>query len=63
MLRMHLVKPGENLSTIAEKYYGNGCKAHALAIYQANRAVIADPNNVYPGQHLAIPHIAVRAYG
>lgn len=54
-MRHYTVKPGDNLATISQKFYGRSC--HALVIYQHNRDVIGDPNSVYPGQHLVIPHI------
>ena len=58
MIREHYVVPGENLSTIAEKWYGDwrGWRA----IYDVNSAIIENPNQVFPGQVLAIPH---RAHG
>lgn len=54
-LRTHRVKGGENLSTISQCYYGT--PAHALVIYSYNRDKIENPNNVYVGQVLTIPHV------
>lgn len=54
-VRWHTVEYPENLATIACHYYGYA--DHAMAIYQANRSIIADPNTVYAGQRLVIPHL------
>ncbi|MBM3994737.1 MAG: LysM peptidoglycan-binding domain-containing protein [Planctomycetes bacterium] len=51
---LHIVKPGDNLSAIARKYYGNS--NDWPKIYQANKALIGpNPNLIQPGQHLIIP--------
>ena len=60
-LRQHTVQPGDNLSSISRKYYGCSDTRYALAIYQANTDKISDPNIVYPGQVLIIPHVSVKA--
>ena len=60
-LREYTVQPGDNLTTIAKQYYGSCEPRYALAIYQANKDKIADPNNVYPGQVLMIPHVPHKA--
>lgn len=57
-LRMHRVEPGETLASLAKYYYGDGCTKYALVIWQHNRDIVADPNQIYPGQELAIPHLA-----
>jgi surface protein len=44
---------GENLWTIAKKFYGNGMLWEK--IYQANRELIFDPRGIYPGQRIVIP--------
>jgi nucleoid-associated protein YgaU len=49
------VKPGDSLSKIAKKYYGNAAKYPV--IFEANREVIKDANLIYPGQKLRIPKI------
>ena len=47
------IKSGDTLSAIAKRYYG---KASAyMAIFEANREVIEDPNKIYPGQKIRIP--------
>lgn len=53
--RHHTVRYGENLAMIAECYYGDPCAA--TVIYRANLAVLDDPNRVYAGQVLVIPHL------
>lgn len=55
LVRHHRVRPGENLAVISQHYYGT--PHEALAIYQANRHIIADPNTVYTDQLLVIPHL------
>lgn len=49
------VKPGDTLSKIAKKYYGNAMKYPV--IFEANREIIKDPNLIYPGQKLRIPKL------
>lgn len=46
------IKPGDNLSKIAKKYPGMTWKK----IYEANKDIIKDPNIIYPGQKIKIPH-------
>jgi nucleoid-associated protein YgaU len=53
--RVHTVKPGETLWTIARTTVGDGVFWPAL--YAANRDRIKDPARVYPGQQLEIPHL------
>lgn len=54
-VRKHRVAMPENLCTISQKYYG--CPDYAMAIFQANRSVLTDPNQVSAGQVLVIPHL------
>lgn len=58
-LRIHIVKPGESLSSIAEKYYKN--PLHWRTIFAANQLV--DENLIYPGQKIIIPYepLAIQA--
>lgn len=50
----YTVKKGDNLWTLAKKFYGNG--AQYTKIYEANRGVIGNnPNLIYPGQVFTIP--------
>ncbi len=52
----HTVAPGENLSKISEKYYGN--QGYWKPLYDANQAVIGDnPNVVVAGTVLKIPKL------
>ncbi|MEV6726214.1 hypothetical protein AB0M94_35395 [Streptomyces xanthochromogenes] len=57
----HTVKDGENLSLIAGKTYGDPDKWPE--IFEANRGEVqpgghhfTDPDLIYPGQHLTLPH-------
>jgi len=49
----HTVKKGETLSAIAKAYLGSANKYNA--IFEANRPMLSDPDNIYPGQTLRIP--------
>jgi nucleoid-associated protein YgaU len=51
--RVHVVKPGESLWSIAESVAGDASLWPAL--FRANRDQIADPSVLHPGQRLAIP--------
>lgn len=55
MRKTHTVRPGETLFSIAKAYYGN--EKFAVYIYQHNDALIYDPNRIYSGQILTIPHL------
>ena len=49
----HVVESGDTLGHIAKRYLG---KASAyMKIFEANRALLDDPNKIYPGQKLLIP--------
>lgn len=52
-VRTHLVREGETLSDISERYYGTPHQWQK--IYKANRSVIKDPDHIYPGMKLVIP--------
>lgn len=47
------VRPGQSLWRIARLHYGKG--KDYPTIYQANRAEIANPNLIFPGQTFALP--------
>ncbi len=49
----HIVQKGESLWKIAEQHYGDGSKY--MAIFEANRPMLSDPDKIYPGQALRIP--------
>lgn len=51
--RLHTVVAGDSLSKIAKQYYGNAGKY--MAIFEANRPMLKDPDKIYPGQVLRIP--------
>lgn len=50
---MYTVASGDNLSRIAKKHYGNANKY--MAIFEANKPMLKDPDKIYPGQVLRIP--------
>ena len=47
------VKSGDSLSKIAKEHYGDAMKY--MAIFEANKPMLKDPNEIYPGQVLRIP--------
>ena len=49
----YTVVPGDNLSKIASNHYGDSSKWRV--IYEANRDLISNPNQIWPGQVLVIP--------
>jgi nucleoid-associated protein YgaU len=51
--KVHEVQSGDTLSAIAKKHYGdaNGYPR----IFEANRPMLKDPDDIYPGQVLVIP--------
>jgi aspartate/glutamate/glutamine transport system substrate-binding protein len=52
----HVVQPGETLSKIARKYYGDAWATSWQRIYEANRDVIGDdPGRIAVGMRLDIP--------
>jgi len=53
-VRCYTVQPGDTLSSIAQRFYGNPADWHWL--YQVNRSVVQNPNVIYPGEVLTIPH-------
>lgn len=51
--KFYTVKQGDTLSKIAKEQYGN---ANAYQqIFEANRPLLKDPDEIYPGQKLRIP--------
>jgi len=52
----HTVQKGHTLWAIASKHLGNGSKYPA--IFETNRPMLSDPDKIYPGQVLRIPHDA-----
>jgi nucleoid-associated protein YgaU len=51
--RTHTVETGDTLSAIAKRYYGNAGKY--MKIFEANRNLLKDPDEIFPGQKLNIP--------
>lgn len=51
--RRYTVRPGDTLSSIAQRFYGN--PADWRLLYQANRSVIKNPNVIEPGEVLTVP--------
>jgi nucleoid-associated protein YgaU len=51
--RFHIVRRGETLSAISQKYYGSADKWRK--IFQANRQIIDDADKIQPGTKLVIP--------
>jgi len=56
----YTVRPGDTLSSIAQKVYHN--PADWPAIYQANRSKIRNPNSIYVGERLTIPAVGTASY-
>jgi nucleoid-associated protein YgaU len=53
--KMHTVKKGDTLWAIAKEQYGDGSKFNT--IFEANRPMLKDPDQIYPGQVLRIPPV------
>lgn len=53
--RYHTVADGDWLSKIAQKYYGDAQKYNV--IFEANKPMLKDPDEIYPGQVLRIPNL------
>ncbi len=51
--RTYTVEKGDTLSAIAKKMYGNANKYPQ--IFEANKPMLKDPDEIYPGQVLRIP--------
>ena len=59
--RTYTVRPGDSLSSIAERFYGN--PADWTFLYHVNSAVVHNPNSIYAGEVLKIPaHATATAY-
>ena len=51
--KVHEVQSGDTLSSIAKQHFGD---ANAYTrIFEANRPMLSDPDEIYPGQVLIIP--------
>lgn len=51
----YTVKSGDTLSKIAKAHYGDAMKY--MEIFEANKPMLEDPNKIYVGQNLRIPHL------
>jgi nucleoid-associated protein YgaU len=51
--RTYTVEPGDTLSKIAKRFYGQA--GDYMRIYEANRDKLSDPDKIRPGQQLVIP--------
>jgi nucleoid-associated protein YgaU len=49
------VVSGDTLWRIAERMYGDG--SHYMKIFEANTALLKDPDQIFPGQELVIPEL------
>lgn len=52
--RFYQVESGDSLSKIAKQHYGDPMKYNK--IFEANKPMLSDPDKIYPGQMLRIPH-------
>jgi LysM repeat protein len=52
--RHYTVQPGDTLSSIAQRFYGN--PADWRGLYQANRSVIQNPDVIFAGEVLNVPY-------
>ena len=50
---VYTVKQGDTLSSIAQEFYGDPQRFRT--IFHANRNILDDPDEVFPGQELRIP--------
>ncbi len=53
--RFYTVKGGDSLSKISKEMYGDPMKYPQ--IFEANKPMLSDPDKIYPGQVLRIPHL------
>lgn len=51
--QFYTVQSGDSLSKIAKQFYGDANRYSA--IFEANRPMLKDPDEIYPGQVLRIP--------
>jgi nucleoid-associated protein YgaU len=51
--QVYTVQPGDSLSKIAQRYYGDA--SHYMRIFEANHDQLTDPNQIQTGRRLVIP--------
>jgi nucleoid-associated protein YgaU len=51
----YTIQSGDSLSKIAKAHYGDAMKYEVL--FEENREVIKNPDLIYPGQVIRIPHL------
>jgi nucleoid-associated protein YgaU len=54
-IRTCTVVSGDTLWRIAERMYGDG--SHYMKIFEANKNVLKEPDQIFPGQELVIPEL------
>ncbi len=54
--QFYTVVSGDTLSGISKKFYGSFNKY--MTIFEANKPMLKDPDKIYPGQMLRIPHLS-----
>ncbi|KAA5930318.1 LysM peptidoglycan-binding domain-containing protein [Pantoea sp. Bo_2] len=52
-VRTYTVKSGDTLSAIAKQFYNDASKY--MKIFEANKNILSNPDNIAPGQVLTIP--------
>ncbi|AVV38286.1 LysM peptidoglycan-binding domain-containing protein [Pantoea sp. SM3640] len=52
-VRTYTVKSGDTLSAIAKQLYNDASKY--MKIFEANKNILSNPDNIAPGQVLTIP--------
>jgi LysM repeat protein len=52
--RTYTVRPGDTLSSIAQRFYGNS--ADWPWLYHVNKSKVSNPNEIYVGQKLQVPY-------
>lgn len=64
--KTYVVADGDNLGAIAKKFYGpeeGNKQANVTRIFQANRALLKSPHEIYVGQKLVIPPLPASTPG
>jgi len=56
--KFYTVQPGDTLGKIAAAEYGPGHAGEYHRIFEANKPLLSDPDQIYPGQVLRIPPLS-----